>query len=37
MPEDRLTAENALKHEFFTKSLPQSIYSIQKGEKTLFF
>jgi hypothetical protein len=37
MPEDRLTAENALKHEFFTNSLPQSIYSIQKGKKLNFF
>ena len=31
MPEERLSAEDALKHEYFTKSLPPTIYSIQKG------
>ena len=39
MPEDRLTAGDALRHDYFKNTLPQSIYSIQNGNlmKTYFF
>jgi hypothetical protein len=36
MPEDRPTAGDALRHDYF-KSLPQSIYSIQNGNLMLLY